>query len=131
MRQPREGSPHELARVTAERGLAAVPYYALASGFLTGKYHPSGADVDSVRAGSAAKHLESERGPRVLGMLDEVAAAHGAELASVALAWLAAQPTVAAPIASARTVEQLPALLAVAELELTDAEVAALNEASA
>ncbi|MYW30502.1 aldo/keto reductase, partial [Streptomyces sp. SID2119] len=55
----------------------------------------------------------------------------GAEIATVALAWLAARPTVAAPIASARTVEQLPALLAVADLELTEAELAALTEASA
>ncbi|MFF4735642.1 aldo/keto reductase [Streptomyces sp. NPDC001262] len=120
----------ELADVAAAHGLAAVPYYALASGFLTGKYRP-GADVDSARAGKAAEHLETERGPRVLAALDEIAAAHGAEIATVALAWLAAQPTVAAPLASARTVEQLPALLAVADLHLSEAEVARLTEASA
>jgi len=68
---------------------------------------------------------------KVLAALDEIAAAHDTEVATVALAWLAAQPTVAAPIASARTVEQLPALVAVAELELTQAEVARLTEASA
>jgi aryl-alcohol dehydrogenase-like predicted oxidoreductase len=118
-------------RDLAERaGLAAVPYYALASGFLTGKYRP-GATVDSPRAGGAAKHLESERGQRVLTVLDEIAEAHGAPVATVALAWLAAQPTVAAPIASARTVEQLPALLGVAELTLTEDETARLTEASA
>ncbi|GHF25145.1 aldo/keto reductase [Streptomyces morookaense] len=120
----------DLADVAAEHGLAAVPYYALASGFLTGKYRP-GADVDSARAGTAAEHLKSERGPRVLAALDEIAAAHDAEIATVALAWLAAQPTVASPLASARTVEQLPALLAVADLQLTEAEVARLTEASA
>lgn len=120
----------ELADVAAEHGLAAVPYYALASGFLTGKYRPGG-DVDSARAGKAAEHLETERGPRVLAALDEIAAAHDAEIATVALAWLAAQPTVASPLASARTVEQLPALLAVADLHLTEAEVARLTEASA
>ena len=65
--------------------------------------------------------------PRSTGSPQE----HGAEIATVALAWLAARPTVAAPIASARTVEQLPALLAVADLELTDAEVSALTVASA
>ncbi|MFD0056800.1 aldo/keto reductase [Streptomyces sp. NPDC005047] len=118
-------------RDLAERsGLAAVPYYALAAGFLTGKYRP-GASVDSPRAGGAAKHLETERGRRVLAALDEIAGAHDAPVATVALAWLAAQPTVAAPIASARTVEQLPALLGVAELSLTDDEVARLTRASA
>ncbi|MDQ0404799.1 MULTISPECIES: aldo/keto reductase [unclassified Streptomyces] len=118
-------------RDLAERsGLAAVPYYALAAGFLTGKYRP-GASVDSPRAGGAAKHLETERGRRVLAALDEIAEAHDAPVATVALAWLAAQPTVAAPIASARTVEQLPALLGVAELSLTDDEVARLTRASA
>ncbi|WCN01811.1 aldo/keto reductase [Streptomyces sp. M92] len=118
-------------RDLAERsGLAAVPYYALASGFLTGKYRP-GATVDSPRAGGAAKHLESERGQRVLAVLDEIAETHSAPVATVALAWLAAQPTVAAPIASARTVEQLSALLGVAELTLTEDETGRLTEASA
>ncbi|GHJ02175.1 aldo/keto reductase [Streptomyces olivaceus] len=120
----------ELQDLAARTGLAAVPYYALAAGFLTGKYRP-GTAVDSVRAGGAAKHLESERGRRVLAALDEVAGAHDAPVATVALAWLAAQPTVAAPIASARTVEQLPALLGVAELSLTEDEVARLTRASA
>ncbi|ANB07208.1 alcohol dehydrogenase [Streptomyces ambofaciens] len=117
-------------RDLAERaGLSAVPYYALASGFLTGKYR-SGRAVDSPRAGGAAKHLETERGRRVLAALDEIAEAHDAPVATVALAWLAAQPTVAAPIASARTVEQLPALLGVADLSLTPDEVARLERAS-
>ncbi|WP_405779128.1 aldo/keto reductase [Streptomyces sp. NBC_00859] len=120
----------ELQDVAARHGLASVPYFALASGFLTGKYRP-GVDVDSVRAEGAAKHLGTERGRKVLAALDKVAAEHGAEVATVALAWLAAQPTVAAPIASARTVAQLPALTAVAELKLTDAELAELTEASA
>ncbi|MGW3976391.1 aldo/keto reductase [Streptomyces mirabilis] len=119
-----------LQEVASRTGLAAVPYFALASGFLTGKYRP-GTTVDSARAEGAGKHLDTERGIRVLAALDEVAGAHGAEVATVALAWLAARPTVAAPIASARTVEQLPALLAVADLTLTDAEVARLTEASA
>ncbi|MFK0215907.1 aldo/keto reductase [Streptomyces sp. NPDC090298] len=116
---------------TVERaGLSAVPYYGLAAGFLTGKYRP-GATVDSVRASGAAGHLETERGRAVLSALDTVAEAHGAELATVALAWLAARPTVAAPIASARTVEQLPALVAAAGLTLTEAELTLLTEASA
>ncbi|MEU9602000.1 aldo/keto reductase [Streptomyces sp. NPDC048109] len=118
-------------RCLAERaGLAAVPYYALAAGFLTGKYRP-GAAVDSPRAGGAAKHLETERGRRVLAALDEIAEGHGVPVATVALAWLAGRPTVAAPIASARTVEQLPALLGVAELDLTQEEAERLTRASA
>ncbi|GAA1905830.1 aldo/keto reductase [Streptomyces durmitorensis] len=119
-----------LEQVASRSGLAAVPYYALASGFLTGKYRP-GAKVDSARAEGAGKHLETERGLRVLAALDRIAQEREAEIATVALAWLAAQPTVAAPIASARTVEQLPALLAVGEFELTSAEVSALTKASA
>ncbi|MFF1418307.1 aldo/keto reductase [Streptomyces sp. NPDC058280] len=111
-------------------GLSAVPYYALASGFLTGKYRP-GVTVDSARAGGAGKHLLTERGLKVLGALDRIAEARGAEIATVALAWLAAQPTVVAPLASARTTEQLPALLAAADLELTAQELAELNAASA
>ncbi|MEV5885391.1 aldo/keto reductase [Streptomyces sp. NPDC052020] len=120
----------ELQDAAERAGLAAVPYFALASGFLTGKYRP-GTTVDSARAGSAAQHLGTERGQRVLAVLDEIAQAHDAPVAAVALAWLAAQPTVAAPIASARTVEQLPALLGVAELTLTAEELGRLTEASA
>ncbi|MEU8764425.1 aldo/keto reductase [Streptomyces sp. NPDC048659] len=126
----RETYEGELLETAERAGLAAVPYFSLASGFLTGKYRP-GTAVASVRAGSAGQHLETERGRRVLAALDTVAAAHDAEPATVALAWLASRPTVVAPIASARTVEQLPALVAVAELELTGAELAALDEASA
>ncbi|MFE6039710.1 aldo/keto reductase [Streptomyces sp. NPDC056452] len=120
----------ELQDTAADAGLAAVPYFALASGFLTGKYRP-GTTVDSARADGAARHLESERGRKVLAALDRVAQEHDAEIATVALAWLAARPTVAAPIASARTVGQLPALVAVADLRLTDKDLADLTEASA
>ncbi|CAM5404961.1 MULTISPECIES: aldo/keto reductase [Streptomyces] len=119
-----------LQEVASRAGLAAVPYYALASGFLTGKYRP-GTSVASPRAEGAEKHLSTGRGQKVLAALDTVAEAHGAEVASVALAWLAARPTVAAPIASARTVEQLPALLAVADLTLTEDELRLLTVASA
>ncbi|RKN39448.1 aldo/keto reductase [Streptomyces hoynatensis] len=120
----------ELAAVAAEYGLAAMPYFSLASGFLTGKYRP-GTTVDSVRAGRASEYLETDRGRRVLAALDEVAAAHSAEVATIALAWLAAQPTVAAPIASARTTGQLPALLALSGTTLTTDELTRLTEASA
>ncbi|MGW3954142.1 aldo/keto reductase [Streptomyces sp. NPDC004752] len=118
-----------LQDIAARAGLAALPYYSLAAGFLTGKYRP-GTTVDSVRAAGAAKHLESERGRQVLTVLDEIATAHGVAVSTVALAWLAAQPTVVAPIASARTVEQLPDLLAVADLTLTEEETNRLTQAS-
>ncbi|MFC7830849.1 aldo/keto reductase [Streptomyces sp. NPDC057375] len=126
----RDSYEGELSGLAERAGLAAVPYYALAAGFLTGKYRP-GTAVDSPRAGGAAKHLETERGRRVLAALDEIAGAHDVPVATVALAWLAGRPTVAAPIASARTVEQLPALLGVAELNLTADEAERLTRASA
>ncbi|MER5516558.1 aldo/keto reductase [Streptomyces sp. NPDC002763] len=113
-----------------QAGLSALPYYGLAAGFLTGKYRP-GVAVDSARAGLAAGHVSTERGVAVLGALDTVAEAHGAELATVALAWLLTRPTVVAPIASARNLEQLPALLAVQDLTLTAEDIRLLTEASA
>lgn len=119
----------ELRDVVAANGLVSTPYFGLARGFLTGKYRP-GVEVDSARAGSASEYLSSERALRVLDALDGVAAERGVAPATVALAWLAAQPTVAAPIASARTVEQLVPLLAVAELKLGEEELALLDEAS-
>ncbi|OKI00324.1 alcohol dehydrogenase [Streptomyces sp. CB02923] len=120
----------ELADTAARHGLAAVPYYALASGFLTGKYRPD-SSVDSARTEKAAQYLATDRGRRVLAALDTVSAAHQTEHATVALAWLAAQPTVAAPIASARTLDQLPALMSAADLHLTQDDLTLLNEASA
>lgn len=116
-------------RALAEReNLGVVPYFALAAGFLTGKYR-DGVTVDSARAAGASKYLD-DRGRAVLDALDSVAAAHDASVASVALAWLAAQPTVVAPIASARTLDQLPDLLASVTLDLTDDELDALSGAS-
>ncbi|MGW7518160.1 aldo/keto reductase [Streptomyces sp. NPDC054796] len=124
-----EGERRDIA---LREGLACVPYFALASGFLTGKYRP-GRTVDNVRniPGLAGGYADSERGMKVLAAVEEVASAHRAEPATVALAWLAQQPTVAAPIASARLVEQVPALVALQDLRLSDAEVEALNAASA
>jgi aryl-alcohol dehydrogenase-like predicted oxidoreductase len=109
--------------------LACFPYYALASGFLTGKYRSGGDDVDSPRAGGAAKYLD-DRGKAVLKALDEIADAHGVHVAAVALAWLREQPTVLAPIASARNAEQLAPLLESASLELGAGELDALSSAA-
>jgi aryl-alcohol dehydrogenase-like predicted oxidoreductase len=119
----------ELMDLCEREGLACIPYWGLARGFLTGKYRPGGPDVDSPRAAGAAAYL-NERGIAVLEALDAVAAAHDAEVASVALAWLLAQPTVLAPIASARNVEQLDSLLAVSSLELSPQEIARVAAAS-
>jgi aryl-alcohol dehydrogenase-like predicted oxidoreductase len=109
--------------------LTVLPYYGLAKGFLTGKYRPSGAAVESPRAESARSYLD-KGGAAVLEALDEVAAAHGVTVAAVALAWLRAQPHVVAPIASARTTDQLEEILPAATLELTPAEVERLSGAS-
>ncbi|CAL9666296.1 1-deoxyxylulose-5-phosphate synthase YajO [Actinosynnema sp. ALI-1.44] len=119
----------ELRAAVEAGGLASAPYWGLAKGFLTGKYRP-GVEVESVRAAAASKYLD-DRGLRVLAALDEVAAAHDTTVAAVALAWLAAQPTVAAPIASARNVAQLNDLLPALDLELKADEVERLSAASA
>ncbi|HSU09431.1 MAG TPA: aldo/keto reductase [Pseudonocardia sp.] len=110
-------------------GLSCMPYYGLAKGFLTGKYRDGGPAVDSPRAEGALAYLD-DRGRAVLAVLDEIAAGHEVPVAAVALAWLAAQPTVVAPIASARTTDQLADLLPVLDLKLTDDEVRLLTHVS-
>jgi aryl-alcohol dehydrogenase-like predicted oxidoreductase len=126
----REEYEATLAPIVAEHDLATVPYYGLAHGFLTGKYRPGGPEVDSPRARGAAAYLEQPGALAVLEALDAVAAAHGTTVASVALAWVAAQPHVAAPIASARNVEQLRELLPVNDLQLTADEIDRLTSAT-
>jgi aryl-alcohol dehydrogenase-like predicted oxidoreductase len=119
-----------LAALCEREGLGCLPYFALAKGFLTGKYRPGGETVESARAARAGAYLD-ERGIAVLEALDEIAAAHGTTVAAVALAWLREQPAVVAPIASARTPDQLADLLPMAELRLTPDEVSRLSRASA
>jgi aryl-alcohol dehydrogenase-like predicted oxidoreductase len=118
-----------LAELCEREGLSCVPYWALARGFLTGKYRP-GTTVDSPRAGQASKYLD-DNGIRVIEAIDAVAEAHDTTVAAVALAWVAAQPGVAAPIASARNPEQLAEILPAAELELSSEELRELTDASA
>jgi len=117
----------ELRDECVRAGLSCVPYFALASGFLTGKYRP-GVAVDSVRAGGASKYLNAQ-GERVLDALQRVAAAHHSTMSTIALAWLLADETIAAPIASARTPAQLTDLLPAVEVKLTADEVASLANA--
>ncbi len=121
----------ELAPLCEREGLACLPYFALARGFLSGKYRRDGEQIESARAAGVHDSYANERGFGVLEALDEVAEAHDAPVAAVSLAWLLAKPTVAAPIASATSTEQLGELVAAVELELSSAELARLDEASA
>lgn len=120
----------DLSGLVGREGLSSMPYYSLASGFLTGKYRRGGGEVASQRAAGAAAYLD-ERGVAVLDVLDAVAAAHDTSVAAVSLAWLAARPTVTAPIASARTTGQLAEILPANELRLTAEETRKLDAASA
>jgi aryl-alcohol dehydrogenase (NADP+) len=113
-----------LRDVCVREGLACVPYFALASGFLTGKYRP-GAAVDSARADMVGKY-RTPQNERVLEALERVARARNTTMAAVALAWIRADETIPAPIASARTPAQLAELLPSADVILTGDELAAL-----
>lgn len=111
-------------------GISVISYYSLASGFLTGKYRSEGDLAQRARAGGVKKHLNA-RGFAILGALDTVAAKHEATPAQVALAWVLAQPAIAAPIASATTTAQLAEILKCADVKLSADDVAALSKASA
>jgi aryl-alcohol dehydrogenase-like predicted oxidoreductase len=119
----------ELADLCAREGVACVPYFGLARGFLTGKYRRDEELPDSPRSSGVRDSYFNERGFAVLDALDAIAAAHETPVSAVALAWLAAQPTVLAPIASATSTAQLSELLACAELELSAAELERLSTA--
>jgi aryl-alcohol dehydrogenase-like predicted oxidoreductase len=109
------------------RGIAVLPYFGLASGFLTGKYRTE-ADMTGSRAYRVADYM-SEAGLAVLSAMDEVAAATGATHTQIALAWLLAQPAIAAPIASVSRVEQLADLIAATDLKLDAAHLDLLSHA--
>ncbi len=103
-------------------GITELPYQVLASGFLTGKYRP-GVSVDSARSGGAGQYLKDPKNIALLEALDDIAAAHRVSVTAVALAWGRQQPGIGAPIASARTVDQLDALIESFTLTLTHAEL--------
>lgn len=124
----REEYEQDYSSIAREYGAAVFPYFSLAAGFLTGKYRTK-ADLEGVQRAGMAEGYFSEDGLRVVEAVERIAADRGAEMPTVALAWLLARG-ITAPIASASRVEQLPALAAAAELELTEDEVTALNEAS-
>ncbi|WP_439693677.1 aldo/keto reductase [Curtobacterium sp. SP.BCo] len=125
----REPYESDIAPLAATEGLGVVPYFSLAAGFLTGKYRTKDDFAGKDREGQVSGYF-TDAGLAVVNALAGIADAHGAELATVALAWLQAQPDVVAPIASARNTDQLPALLASAELELTADELQTLSDVS-
>jgi aryl-alcohol dehydrogenase-like predicted oxidoreductase len=115
-----------LEDVCVAGGLGVIPYFSLASGFLTGKYRTE-ADLKKSPRGGQMKPLLEGRGPKVLAALDTVAARHGATPAQVALAWLMARPSITAPIASATSVDQLTDILRSAALSLSTDDMTALD----
>jgi len=125
----RGGYEGALQALCIEEEIGVLPYYGLASGFLTGKYRSAGDYGKSVRGDRMAKYLTA-RGLGVLGTLDTIAQETGATQAQIALAWVAAQPGVAAPIASARTLEQLDELIGAMTLELSGDQLARLDAAA-
>jgi aryl-alcohol dehydrogenase-like predicted oxidoreductase len=118
-----------LQAVVQRRGLGMAAFFALANGYLTGKYRGREDLGKSVRSDRVEEYI-SGNGPAVLAALDSVAAETGGTPAQVALAWTAAQPGVTAPLASARTLAQLEELLPSLELELSVDQLALLNAAS-
>ncbi len=117
-----------LQSLCAEQDISCLPYYALASGFLTGKYrNPEHVGGDRAEKATAYEH---DRGVRVLDAMEIVAARHEVTLAAIAIAWLTHQPTVAAPIASASRTDQLPDLFRGATLSLTGEDLTVLDQAS-
>ncbi len=126
----RRNYEQNVAPLAEAEGLGVLPYFGLASGFLTGKYR-SPADLEGRARGRAVAKYLSDDGLGVIRALEGIASERNAAIATVALAWLLAKPTVTAPLASATTVEQLAELMAAPRLELTPDEVARLDEASA
>ncbi|WP_305806344.1 aldo/keto reductase [Stenotrophomonas sp. YIM B06876] len=128
----RAGYESELEPLAREHGLGVISYYALASGFLSGKYRTA-ADAGKSRARGkrVVERYLNPRGLRIVQALDDVAASHRATPAQIALAWLIARPGLSAPIVSATSVEQLHELIAAARVALSAQQIAQLDLASA
>ncbi|MFL6686532.1 aldo/keto reductase [Paraburkholderia graminis] len=126
----RAGYETDLEPVALAYQLGVVVYWSLASGFFSGKYRSKEDLADKARGSRVEKYL-NERGLRILGALDRVAARHASTPASVALAWLIARPSVTAPIASATSLQQLESLVAAVHLTLTGSDIRELDDASA
>jgi aryl-alcohol dehydrogenase-like predicted oxidoreductase len=121
---------HGLADLCERDEIGVITYFSLAKGFLSGKYR-SEADLANSPRGDGVKAYLNPRGFRILDALEAVAGRHKAKPAEVALAWVMARPGVTAPIASATSVEQTDSLARATELALTQADIDALNAASA
>lgn len=119
----------KLEGVCRENGLGVIPYFSLASGFLTGKYR-SESDLAARKRGPMVKKYLNERGFRILSALDEVAGDLHSTPGKVSLAWLMARPGITAPIASATSLEQLHDLIESTEIKLDEASIERLNRAS-
>lgn len=114
-----------------ERGVGVINFYALAAGFLTGKYRSEADAAKSARGASTTKKYLNPRGLRILAALDEVARPRGATPGQVAIAWQIARPSITAPIASATSIPQLQELAAAARMSLDAEAIALLDRASA
>jgi len=125
----RAGFEGPLQDLCVKEDVSVIPFYGLASGFLTGKYRSEADFGKSPRGRGMAKYL-NDRGHKILDALDAIAGAHKTTAAKVALAWLMAQPSIAAPIASATSVEQLHDIMGAATLKLSTGDLKALNDAS-
>jgi aryl-alcohol dehydrogenase-like predicted oxidoreductase len=119
----------DMQPVCLENNISVINYYSLASGFLTGKYRTED-DLAKTKRASNKKYF-NERGFKILEVLDKVAARCNANPAQVSIAWLLSRPTVAAPIASATSMEQLGDLLKAVELKLSAEDIKVLDDASA
>lgn len=125
----REDYETHLEPLCLERGLGIIPYYSLASGFLTGKYR-SEKDFDKSKRGKGIQKYLNDRGYRILDALDKVADEYKTSQASIALAWLIARPSITAPIASATSIDQLNDLIKATEIKLSDEDIELLTGAS-
>ncbi|TPG64037.1 aldo/keto reductase [Ewingella americana] len=120
----------DLEKVVSDHGLGVINFYALASGFLTGKYRSKADASKSQRGSKVVDTYLNERGLKILAALDQVAEKHNAKPGQIALAWQIARPSVTSPIVSATSLQQLDELAKAADLTLDDADIRLLNEAS-
>jgi aryl-alcohol dehydrogenase-like predicted oxidoreductase len=119
-----------LAELCVKEDIGVISYFALAAGFLTGKYRKAEDATGKARGGRMGDYL-NEKGLKILAALDKVSAETGASLAAIAIAWVAARPGITAPIASATSLSQMQALLDAGTLSLSDSQMQTLNEAGA
>jgi len=126
----RAGFERELQPVALEHGLAVIPFFGLAKGFLSGKYRKASDIEGRPRAAGLKKYFEDDRGMRILGALDAVSKRVGATPAQVSIAWIMAQPSIAAPIVSVTSVEQLDEIAGAARLKMIGADLADLDRAA-